>query len=158
MDGLNPTQVSTLQAAGWAADRRMDVSSWEADLAAEGMELSPDLRSFLEEFGGLRWSNPSTAGEDYVLIDPKVALGRVWKEELSEWAAELGRASLVPIGVALSQHVTLLATERDEVIGLYDHLIVIGRTYEEAVRNLLTDRRHVEWPSLDEIKQGTEDS
>jgi len=152
MPSLTETTFSVLRRAGWTPERRADTAHWERLIASSGQVCPPRLLEFLARFGGLTLQIRDPLGRlDHVVLDPTVGFERIPSDELPEWKDDAGRQVLIPIGEAFSAHTTLVATEGDEVLGIYDHVMVIGRSFEEALNNLVADRTKVNWPSIDEL-------
>ncbi|WP_326587250.1 SUKH-3 domain-containing protein [Streptomyces sp. NBC_01294] len=87
-----------LHAAGWMPGRNIDASAWITPFEAAGLPAHEAARTFLSEFGGLRFmfSGPGIecAREPFDL-DPSECEGE--EDLFLEWGEELG-LSLFPIG------------------------------------------------------------
>ena len=94
-----------LERSGWTRDRSVDISAWQAELAAQGYRLSPVAETALRSFGGLTFEPVSATGPNFsndepLTVDPVLA-GSGHVELARELTSELG-GNWYPFGEWLS--------------------------------------------------------
>ncbi|MFD5508544.1 SUKH-3 domain-containing protein [Streptomyces sp. NPDC127051] len=129
--------VEELRAAGWQPGRSVDVEGWVEPLEAGGLVAHAAARTFLAEFGGLRFmfSGPGVeCARAPFLLDPSVCEGE--EEVFLEWGEELA-LSLFPIG-EWSEGVAFLAIdEHGAVIMLGSGIAATYGKIPEAFEKML---------------------
>ncbi|MGK3204319.1 SUKH-3 domain-containing protein [Amycolatopsis sp. MEPSY49] len=137
MTEFSPGVLDVLTAAGWRADRQVDVDGWRADLAEEGLRMHAAAEAFLASFGGLRIGvrgpGVSCAREPFEL-DPLLASGE--GDRFIDWGTEIGK-SLFPVGEFGDGRLFLAIDEAGQIYGLADRLGKYG-PYDEALTKLIS--------------------
>jgi SUKH-3 immunity protein len=132
-----------LETAGWRSDERRDVSSAVKALTALGVEVSPAVRAFLEQFGGLRLTYPhfrDSTRIDYCHFDAGAAIDSVFPDNLRAWEKRIGMC-LSPIGEAFQGYATLLMSTDGKVYAAIDDSVFrVAESGAEAVENLCEGR------------------
>ncbi|MGW4061189.1 SUKH-3 domain-containing protein [Amycolatopsis sp. NPDC004747] len=136
--------VRALNRAGWHPDRSVDISAWEAELAAEGYRLRPIAAAALRSFGGLSLPPVHRAGPDFtndepLTVDPVLA-GSGHRELARELASELG-GNWYPLGEWLSSSSVFVEDSGRVVATGLGWLWELGESVDEAVVFALTAHR-----------------
>ncbi|GAB2573075.1 SUKH-3 domain-containing protein [Kribbella endophytica] len=131
----NQLGAAALASAGWAPERAVDTDAYLGALTEDGYRPWPALESLLASAGGL--VIPTAEGERLV-IDPSEGLDMVTFERVEEYAREFG-TELAPIGLAMSDHLTVYFGRNGHFYGSYDRYTCwIGAALEDAVGRLVT--------------------
>ncbi|MEU5260407.1 SUKH-3 domain-containing protein [Amycolatopsis sp. NPDC021455] len=137
MTEFSPGILDVLVAAGWRADRHVDVDGWRAGLAEDGLRMHAAAEAFLASFGGLkidvRGPGVSCAREPFEL-NPLLASGE--GDRFIDWGAETGK-SLFPVGEFGEGRLFLAIDENSQIYGLSDWLAKYG-PYDEALAKLIS--------------------
>ncbi|MDO5068478.1 MAG: SUKH-3 domain-containing protein [Propionibacteriaceae bacterium] len=118
-----------LSRAGWSPNRRVDVASWEAVVAAEEWEFVKPARGFLTRFGGLDilWPGPDGSARELVLgITPEL-------EDPARYEEATG-VRLTPVGLGFSGHYTFFIGADGAMYGAFDG--DLGRWGADATEGL----------------------
>jgi hypothetical protein len=127
--------AAALASAGWEPGRSVDIAAYLRGLTREGYRPWPSLESLLASAGGLEV--PTVEGERLV-IDPQEALDMVTFERVEVYAREFGTEP-APIGLAMSNHLTVYFGRNGHFFGSYDRYTCwIGAALEDAVGRLVT--------------------
>lgn len=120
-----------MEESGWHAGRKVDTTRWEAELAADGFPaLHPAARTFLAEFGGLRFigGGPGiTRAREPFHLSPAACAGEA--DRFIEWSAHHHR-SIAPVGELATGTCAcsfLGIDERQEIYVVNDRLATLGR-------------------------------
>ncbi len=131
----NQLGIVSLVSAGWEPGRAVATDAYLGALAGDGYRPGPALESLLTSAGGLEL--PTVNGERFV-IDPREGLDLVTFERAEDYAREFG-TELAPIGLAMSDHLTVYLGRSGHFFGSYDRYTCwIGAALEDAVGRLVT--------------------
>lgn len=135
---MNSDTERILRLSGWSAERRYDFEGAERTLLADGYEVPPVVRAFVQSFGGLlvRFERPDTHEIGELDLNPEFATQSVYRERVQEYERRVGR-NLVPVGVAYSKHMVLMLDDRGRLWGAYDDLLLLlGDSPGSAFQNI----------------------
>lgn len=142
-EAFNDAVRKVLSAAGWYPGRREPalLKQWQRELVGEGgFTIFPAAERALLEFGGLRIDERGPgidrAREPFVL-DPSLAVGA---ESVFLDYAGLLQKRLFPLGEAGGQAFIAIA-ESGEVFLIFEGILLIAATIEDALANLIEGRR-----------------
>ncbi|QKV78095.1 SUKH-3 domain-containing protein [Amycolatopsis sp. Hca4] len=144
MSGFPDAVLHALEQAGWHPGRCLDISAWEAELAAEGYRLRPVAAGALRSFGGLQLppvnrAGPNFANDEPLTVDP-IAAGAGHHELARELASELG-GNWYPLGEWLSSASVFVEDSGRVVATGLGWLWELGESVEEAIVFALTAHR-----------------
>jgi len=132
--------LTYLGKAGWTRNRVAPTSLYEQAYGSEGLPFLPRTKRFLREFGGLiiRYVTKSRQ-EDVLEFLAERAVRGMGGNGIKCFEELIGVSPLCPIGHYLFGTCMLFMDNRGWVFGGSDETVtLIGRTGEEAVRNILT--------------------
>jgi len=128
-----------LTEAGWDSSLCRDTASYTDLLEKEGYTINNHVVEFLQRFGGLDCALPAfrVPNEfDRLRFDPIYACNGIYRERVEVYEQRTGE-SLVVVGVAYSDHLTLMISATGRVFGAYDdYLAKLGNNYVEAINSM----------------------
>lgn len=138
-----------LKKSGWNKNRRIDISSYEKDLLAEGYPINDKIRNFLISFGGLEVHHPHHRvqnEEDEFHLNPSVAIQTIYPERVEEYNHRTNN-HLVVIGEASKGYLILMMGLDGKVYAGYDDfLLLLGFSGEDALETLCEGKSAPEIP------------
>ncbi len=140
---MSPGLAQALHRSGWTPTRSVDVYLEVSALREDGYTVIPAAaEDFLRQFGGLTLCFMRDGTPDTVKLGTRIVLGQLCAERVQEeYAARTGTA-LIPIGVAFSEHMSLLLDERGRMFGGYDDLLLhLGDTPVLGLEEIVSGRR-----------------
>jgi len=126
--------------AGWSPGRSVEdiVDQIEMTLReSDSWEIFPAARSVLLEFGGIKVDQHGageTIAREPFHIDPLLAIGE--RDRFDPFESVIGKR-LYPIGEAATGHYFLAIAEDGETFLLMHNLVPIGKSFVEAIENLV---------------------
>jgi hypothetical protein len=129
-----------LRKARWTPWRVVPTSLYEEAYASEGLRLLPEAELFLRGFGGLIIPYATRSHQEDVLefLADRAVQGMRGRG-IETFEELIGVAPLCPIGHYLFGTCMLFMDSRGWVFGGSDESVaLVGKTGEEAVRNILT--------------------
>lgn len=140
-----------LAMAGWAEDRRQDISRYMKGCSRIGYALSPHIISFFERFGGLHVTSESPRKPysglpfDFDAQDLLSEMDSCTEYDFLCVRLSLPMCSIVPIGHCFNVHMELLMTQAGLVYAYSDGLLLkVGESGEQAIEALVTSTRFEE--------------
>lgn len=131
-----------LRSSGWQQGRNISTESYERSLFSNGYILSPTVKQFLHEFGGLqvRFVHPRLKQPSWFDFDPIVASRSLLKDDVEEYARIIGETGLVPIG-QLDGNLIILMGPSGRLYGVFDDIVMqYGNDAYEALDCLCRER------------------
>jgi hypothetical protein len=136
---FSDTVLSTLEASGWAPNRRVPTVQWVSQLESEGFIMLPEAVKVLEGFGGLEIIPRKAASDAYAAevlrFDPLLAASGEF-DRIDYWQRRLN-TRLSPIAETGGGAALLLA-EDGRVFSCWDGVLWLdGTSFEDALENTL---------------------
>lgn len=137
---FNEFVSNTLKDAGWYPGRNMQeaASQWKYELnKSDDWDMFTAAESVLLEFGGLKIEQKGagqTLAREPFEINPMLAIYE--GDRFTEYSATLD-IRLYPLGEASGGHHFLAIGEDGRVFVIMDDMKMIGRTFDEAITNLI---------------------
>lgn len=146
----HPIISSTLAAAGWSTDRRIDISRWQTWYSLEGYEPDETTFDILRSFGGLTLEPPRLENAYYrggrTEFEPELAADGE-SPRIHEWEPEVGEL-LWPIGEWVQMYILLNSPSGAiyaEAPGHGFGVLRLGVDFADALRSLIIRDRPPEY-------------
>ena len=128
---------SALEAAGWSAERDVDVAPHESALRSAGYAVWPSLLNLIREFAGLTVRFERNGRPDTAWFDPARAVRWADAQSVKAYEDRIHRR-LAPVGYGYHDHMLLLASEAGQIFGTFDDFLAdLGNSPVQAVENLI---------------------
>jgi hypothetical protein len=132
--------TETLINAGWFEGRKVEsiVSDWKTQIkATDNFEMFSKAEEILNEFGGIKVEQKGL-GESYPRttfeVNPSLTVG---EEDRLLHQSQIIKQKLYPLGEVFGGYYFLTVSEDGRVFGISDHALLIGKTFDEALNNLI---------------------
>lgn len=136
---LSKVAIEAVMKSGWTVDRKISIDHYEKALKDELYILNEHIAEFLSQFGALEVTIPAYRDpkkSDCFHLDPLRAINHIYRERVETYEEHV-KESLVVIGEAYSEHLTLMMSESGKVYGAYDdYLTLLGCNGFEALESL----------------------
>ncbi|MCL2141886.1 MAG: SUKH-3 domain-containing protein [Methanimicrococcus sp.] len=124
---------------GWNPKRRIDTAEIVKILSDEGYQLNKYALEVIEQFGNLELEHPSYKIKNQtekLHFNPLKACEGIYREKVEEYESRIGE-SLVVIGEAYNEHLTLMVSDNGSIYGGYDDFLVrLGNSIEDALETI----------------------